>query len=148
MTDEMRAIAQELRGVISVSQVVFSIGWRALPVPATIRDQEPEAGFGERPLRVPLLDAGGQGTMDEHDRYSRADGVDGQLGHEVTLRRRGREPLRTCMPAHSRNGAASDATGAPAPIDGNGPSRSGSGATDRSPGVTRNAESGPCERIV
>ena len=60
VADEMGAGAHQLGDVVGVGEEVLADGRRAAPVAAPVGYEEAEALFGQRPLRVPLLGAGGQ----------------------------------------------------------------------------------------
>ncbi len=84
---EVSALVHQRSDVVRVAQEVLTLGRRAVPVPAPVDDEQAEALLGERMLCFPLLFAGGQRAVDEHDRRPASLHVDGQLAHvDASLR--------------------------------------------------------------
>ena len=76
VADEVGAVAHQLGDVVGVGEEVLADGGRALPVAAPVRHEEAEALVGQRPLGLPLLGAGGQRAVHEHDGRAVAPGLD------------------------------------------------------------------------
>ena len=72
MADEVGAVAHQVGDVLGVAHEVLADGGRAAPVAAPVEHEQAEALLGERPLGLPLLGAGGQGAVHEHDRLTRS----------------------------------------------------------------------------
>jgi hypothetical protein len=76
VSHEVGAVAHQLEDVVGVDEEVLTPGGRAAPVSASVEHDQAESSLGERSLFRPLLGAGGQRSVDEHDGLAVAPGLD------------------------------------------------------------------------
>jgi hypothetical protein len=77
---EMGTVAHQLGDVLGITQEVFAVGGRAAVVAPPIGHEEAEAFVGEGSLGLPLVAAGRQRAVDEHDGRAGAPRLGGEVG--------------------------------------------------------------------
>src|SRR5690606_15794891 len=84
VSDHMAPCLQQVGEVLSVSHEVFPFGIGAVAISASIGKYESESIVGQRLLGCPLLDAGGQAAVDQHDPVAMSHDLGCKLTHPIS----------------------------------------------------------------